>query len=88
MSELLSNFNVSDFLTSMVSSDLNIVTGFLWLIIATVISMIGGAIGGMILAGKDIGYSFSAMLGALFAPAGAIPAILLGFTLLTLLNKY
>ncbi|MBD2302016.1 hypothetical protein H6G80_11380 [Nostoc sp. FACHB-87] len=88
MSELLSNFSVSDFLTSMVSSDINIVTGFLWLIIATVISMIGGAIGGMILAGKDIGYSFSAMLGALFAPAGAVPAILLGFALLTLLNKY
>ncbi|AFY45213.1 hypothetical protein [Nostoc sp. PCC 7107] len=88
MSELLSNFNVSNFLTSMVSSDLNIVTGTVWLVIATIISMIGGAIGGMILAGKDIGYSFSAMLGALFAPAGAIPAMLLGFALLTLLNNY
>ncbi|BAY16137.1 hypothetical protein NIES2109_25880 [Nostoc sp. HK-01] len=88
MSELLSNFSVSDFLTSMVSSDLNIVTALVWLIIATIISMIGGAIGGMILAGKDIGYSFSAMLGAMFAPAGAIPAILLGFALLTLLKTF
>ncbi|MBE9208871.1 hypothetical protein IQ244_20455 [Nostoc sp. LEGE 06077] len=88
MSELLSNFNLSNFLTSMVSSELNIVTGTVWLVIATIISMIGGAIGGMILAGKDIGYSFSAMLGALFAPAGAIPAMLLGFALLTLLNNY
>jgi phage-related minor tail protein len=88
MSELLNNFSVSDFLTSMVSSDINIVTGLVWLIIATIISMIGGAIGGMILAGKDIGYSFSAMLGALFAPAGVIPAILLGFVVLTLLNNY
>ncbi|MBE9005958.1 hypothetical protein IQ259_13090 [Fortiea sp. LEGE XX443] len=88
MSELLSNFSVSDFLTSMVASDINLVTGLVWLIIATIISMIGGAIGGMILAGKDIGYSFSAMLGALFAPAGAIPAILLGFAVLTLLNNY
>ncbi|MCC5640226.1 hypothetical protein LC593_31215 [Nostoc sp. CHAB 5844] len=88
MTEILSNFSVSDFLTSMVSSDINIVTGLVWLIIATIISMIGGAIGGMILAGKDIGYSFSAMLGALFAPAGAIPAIVLGLALLTLLNNY
>jgi hypothetical protein len=88
MSELLNNFNVSDFLTSMVTRDINLVTGLVWLIIATIISMIGGAIGGMMLAGKDIGYSFSAMLGALFAPAGAIPAILLGFAVLTLLHNY
>jgi hypothetical protein len=88
MSELLSNFNVSDFLTSMVSSDINIVTGFVWIIIATIISMIGGAIGGMILAGKDIGYSFSAMLGAFFAPAGVIPAIILGLAVLNLLINY
>ncbi|MBD2446980.1 hypothetical protein H6G76_07335 [Nostoc sp. FACHB-152] len=88
MSEILSNFNVSDFLTSMVSSDINIVTGFVWIIIATIISMVGGAIGGMILAGKDIGYSFSAMLGAFFAPAGAIPAIILGLAVLNLLINY
>jgi len=84
----MSNFSVIDFLTSMVAGDINIVTGLVWVIIATIISMIGGAIGGMILAGKDIGYSFSAMLGALFAPAGAIPAILLGLAVLTLLNNY
>ena len=83
MSESLSNF-----LISMVSSDLNIVTGLVWLFIATIISMIGGAIGGILLAGKDIGYAFSAMLGALFAPAGTVPAILLGFALLTLLKNY
>lgn len=79
---------MSDFLTSMVSSDITIFTGLAWLVIATIISMIGGAIGGMLLAGKEIGYSFSAMLGALFAPAGAIPAIFLGFALLTLLKSF
>ncbi|AUB39586.1 ABC-type spermidine/putrescine transport system, permease component II [Nostoc flagelliforme CCNUN1] len=50
--------------------------------------MVGGAIGGMLLAGKDIGYQFSAMLGALFAPAGVIPAILLGLAALNLLTNY
>lgn len=88
MSNILITLSVSDFLTNMAAGDLNIVTGLLWLVLATVISMIGGAIGGMILAGKDIGYSFSAMLGALFAPAGAIPAIVLGLVLLTLFSHF
>ncbi|MFN6566117.1 hypothetical protein [Dendronalium sp. ChiSLP03b] len=88
MRDILSAPNVSDFLQNMLAGDLNIVTGLLWLVLATVVSMIGGAIGGMILAGKDIGYSFSAMLGALFAPAGAIPAILLGLVILTLWTNF
>ncbi|MBH8577624.1 hypothetical protein I8752_32605 [Nostocaceae cyanobacterium CENA369] len=88
MRDILSNPNMTDFFTNMAAGDLNIVTGLLWLILATVVSMIGGAIGGMILAGKDIGYSFSAMLGAFFAPAGAIPVILLGLAILTLLTNF
>ncbi len=88
MKDILTSPAVNDFLTNMMAGDLNLITGLLWLILATVLSMIGGAIGGMILAGKDIGYAFSAMLGALFAPAGAIPAILLGLAVLTLLQNY
>ncbi|BAZ51906.1 hypothetical protein NIES4103_45650 [Nostoc sp. NIES-4103] len=88
MNHMLSNYTMGDFITNMAAGDLNLTTGLLWLILATVVSMIGGAIGGIILAGKDIGYSFSAMLGALFAPAGAIPAILLGLILLALLSNY
>ncbi|WGV25398.1 hypothetical protein [Halotia branconii] len=88
MKDVLTSPAISDFLTNMATGDLNLVTGLLWLVLATAMSMIGGAIGGMILAGKDIGYAFSAMLGALFAPAGAIPAILLGLAVLTLLQNY
>jgi hypothetical protein len=80
--------NVINFLTSLADGDLNIATELVWLIIATALSMIGGAIGGMLLAGKDIGYHLSAMLGALFAPAGAIPAILLGLAALNFLTNY
>jgi hypothetical protein len=79
---------MDEFLTNMVFGDITLVTGLLWLLIATVISMVGGAIGGMILAGKDIGYSFSAMLGALFAPAGTIPALILGFFALGFLSSF
>ncbi|MEH1837287.1 MAG: hypothetical protein V7L20_00610 [Nostoc sp.] len=80
--------NLINFITSLADGDLNIATEFVWLIIATALSMIGGAIGGMLLAGKDIGYQFSAMLGALFAPAGVIPGILLGLAVLNLLANY
>ncbi|MEH1893949.1 MAG: hypothetical protein V7K94_01285 [Nostoc sp.] len=80
--------NVINFLTSLADGDLNIATELVWLIIATALSMVGGAIGGMLLAGKDIGYQLSAMLGALFAPASVIPAILLGLVALNLLTNY
>ncbi|MEH1937667.1 MAG: hypothetical protein V7L14_28950 [Nostoc sp.] len=88
MRDFLINPNVRDFLTSLADGDLNIATEFVWIIIATALSMVGGAIGGMLLAGKDIGYQFSAMLGALFAPAGVIPAILLGLAALNFLTNY
>ncbi|WP_375468136.1 hypothetical protein [uncultured Nostoc sp.] len=88
MIDILTNLNVRDFLTSLADGDLNIATEFVWVIIATALSMVGGAIGGMLLAGKDIGYQFSAMLGALFAPAGVIPAIILGLAVLNLLTNY
>jgi hypothetical protein len=79
---------MNELLTNMVTGDITLVTGFLWLVVATIISMIGGAIGGMILAGKHIGYTFSATLGALFAPAGAIPAMLFGFVLLNFIDNF
>ncbi|MFM7362915.1 MAG: hypothetical protein ACKO11_00065 [Cuspidothrix sp.] len=70
------------------NTELNLTTGFTWLIIAIILSMLGGAIGGMILAGKDIGYLFSAKIGSLFAPAGIIPALILGLFILNLLANY
>ncbi|MDF5735792.1 MULTISPECIES: hypothetical protein [unclassified Nostoc] len=88
MRDILTTSSVINFLKSLADGDLNLATEFVWLIIATALSMVGGAIGGMLLAGKDIGYQFSAMLGALFAPAGVIPAILLGLAALNFLTNY
>jgi uncharacterized membrane protein len=70
------------------NTELNFATEITWLIIAIVISMIAGAVGGMMLAGKEIGYSFAATIGSLFAPAGVIPAIILGLLMLSFLSKY
>lgn len=87
MSEIFTSPELKHFLTSLASGELNLTTDFTWVIIATILSMIGGAIGGMLLAGKEIGYQFSAMLGSLFAPAGVIPAIILGLIVLNLLTN-
>jgi hypothetical protein len=88
MAEILNIQIVNDLLTSLLAGDLNTITIFLWVLVATVLSLIGGAIGGMLLASKDIGYQLSAILGALFAPAGVIPAILLGLAVLNFLANY
>ncbi|WP_445637457.1 ABC transmembrane type-1 domain-containing protein [Nostoc sp. DSM 114161] len=88
MQDILLTITTGDFLTNLAAGELNLATEFVWLITATVLSMIGGAIGGMLLAGKDIGYQFSAMLGALFAPAGVIPAIIIGLAILNFLTSY
>ncbi|WYM01750.1 MAG: hypothetical protein ACSI46_18875 [Gloeotrichia echinulata DVL01] len=87
MSEIFSVSHLRDFITFFANGDINIITGFVWVLVATVLSMIGGAIGGMLLAGKDIGYNFSAILGGFFGPTGVIPAILLGLLLLNLLQN-
>ncbi len=70
------------------NTELNFTTGFTWLIIAVILSMIGGAISGIILAGKDIGYKFAATIGSLFAPAGVIPAVILGLFILNFLANH
>ncbi len=64
--------------TSFVNGDINLVTGLIWLAIAVAFAIAGGAIGGMVLASKDLGYRLSAMIGGLFGPAAVIPATILG----------
>ncbi|RCJ23534.1 hypothetical protein A6S26_03060 [Nostoc sp. ATCC 43529] len=88
MQDILLTITTGDFLTNLAAGELNITTEFIWLVTATILSMIGGAIGGILLAGKDIGYNLSAMLGALFAPVGVIPAIIIGLAILNLLTSY
>ena len=87
MFELVNDPVFLKFLHSL-NTELNLTTGFTWLIIAVILSMIGGAIGVIILAGKDIGYQFAAIIGSLFAPAGVIPAVILGLFILNLLANH
>lgn len=88
MTDFLTNPSVRELFTSLMADDLNLTTGFVWFLVATVISMIGGAIGGMLLAGRDIGYQFSALLGGLFGPAGVIPGVVLALIIIDLLRSF
>jgi hypothetical protein len=78
---------MTDFLSSLLSGDINLITSLVWLAIAAGLSIVGGAIGGVLLAGKDLGYELAAMTGGLLGPAGVIPAIFLGLLILNFLNN-
>ncbi|RUR84702.1 hypothetical protein ACF3DV_20595 [Chlorogloeopsis fritschii PCC 9212] len=79
---------MTEVFTSLAGNDINLVTVLIYLVIATVLSLVGGAIGGILLAGEELGNQFAAMIGGLFAPAGVIPAIVLGLILLNFCPKF
>lgn len=78
LSELWNDPMVQDLISSFTAGDINLATGMIWLAVAILVSIGGGAIGGMLLAGKDLGYRLAAMIGGLFGPLAVIPATMLG----------
>lgn len=70
------------FVSDLTTGEITLLTALFWLGVASGISIIGGAIGGIWLAGKDIGYRLAAMIGGLFGPAGVIPAVIIGLAIL------
>jgi hypothetical protein len=86
MEEIINDPLINKLITSLAASEVNFATGFVWIVVATIISMAGGAIGGLIIARKDLGYELSAILGGFFGPAGVIPTMLLGLAILNILT--
>jgi hypothetical protein len=86
MEEIINDPLINKLLTSLTTGDINFVTGVIWLIVATIVSMVGGAIGGLLLARDDLGYELSAILGGFFGPAGVIPTMLIGLSVLNILT--
>ena len=82
MTDLETMPSIHIFISNLATGEITILTGIFWLAVASVISIIGGAIGGIWLAGKDLGYGLAAMIGGLFGPAGVIPAIIVGLAIL------
>lgn len=81
---ITANPNFQLFLDNLQAGEITWLTGIFWLAVAAAVSVAGGAIGGVLLASKDLGYSLSAMIGGLFGPVGVIPAVLLGLAVLKL----
>lgn len=82
MHEILNDPLVQGFIHDFVNQNITLLTGPVWLLIAIGFSIIGGAIGGVLLAGKDLGPRLAAMIGGLYGPAAIIPAATLGLALI------
>ncbi|AFY99573.1 hypothetical protein [Calothrix sp. PCC 6303] len=87
MEELINDPIINKIITSLGAGEINFVTGLIWLAVGSIMSMIGGAIGGILLARKDLGYELSAILGGFFGPAGVIPTIILGLAILNVMTS-
>jgi hypothetical protein len=87
MEEIIQDPLIHKIFTSLGSGEINFFTGIIWLLFASIISMIGGAIGGIFLAKKDLGYELSAILGGFFGPAGVIPTIILGLIIINVMTS-
>ncbi|MGB7444785.1 MAG: hypothetical protein WA919_27265 [Coleofasciculaceae cyanobacterium] len=85
MTDLLTNSTIQSFLASLGTGEINLMTGLIWFILAAGLSVVGGAIGGILLAGKDLGYQLAAMIGGLFGPVGVMPAVIVGLVVLKLI---
>ena len=82
MQEILHDPLIQGFIQDFLAQKVTLETGFVWLLIAIAFSILGGALGGVVLAGKELGPRLSAMIGGLYGPAAIIPAATLGLALI------
>ncbi|HIK53869.1 MAG TPA: hypothetical protein IGS37_01610 [Synechococcales cyanobacterium M55_K2018_004] len=78
MNEILNDPLVQQFLADLTAGNITLATSVVWLAFAAAFSIVGGAIGGAVLAGQDLGYRLAAMIGGLFGPAAVLPAAIAG----------
>ena len=69
-------------ITSLVSGEISLITGIVWLLIAIILSMVSGAMSSMLLFGREVGYELSAIFGSFSAPFAVIPTIIFGLILI------
>jgi hypothetical protein len=80
--EVLNTPVIQTFWSNFITGEITLLTGIVWLAVAGAMSIFGGAIGGVLLARKDLGFGLSASIGGLFGPVGVLPAIALGLIVL------
>lgn len=59
-------------------------TGGLFCLLALALGAAGGAVGGVLIGGKHIGYRLSAMMGMVFGPIAALPGVLAALLVLSM----
>lgn len=72
-------------LQQLLSGELTVVTGAIWIAIGFLLSVLGGACAGVVLAGRDLGNELAALMGGMFGPTAAVPAVVAGLLVLQLL---
>jgi uncharacterized membrane protein len=71
-----------DALQQLAGGRLTPITIPVWTLLSIVLSIAAGALAGMQLAGKDLGHSLAALMGAMYGPVAAVPGILAGLIVL------
>jgi hypothetical protein len=71
-----------DALQQLAGGRLTAITIPVWTLLSVVLSIAAGALAGMQLAGKDLGNSLAALMGAMYGPVAAVPGILVGLIVL------
>ena len=74
-----------DMVQAIATGDITWATGWLFCLAALALGALGGAIGGLLVGGKHIGYGMAAMMGTCFGPIAALPGVLLALLSLLLL---
>lgn len=64
---------------------LNMTSILVWTLLAAVLAIAGGALAGILLAGKDLGNQLAAMMGGMFGPVAVVPGVFLGLIILKLI---
>jgi hypothetical protein len=72
-------------ISQLASGHLGFATIAIWTVITALLAILGGALTGMQLAGKDLGRALAASMGAMFGPTAVVPGLLLGLVILTFL---
>jgi hypothetical protein len=62
--------------------DISIIGAAVALIVGTAASIVGGALGGIAVGGKDIGNELAAMMGGFYGPLAGVAGMVLGLIVL------
>ncbi len=76
------SLNLQDFWYNLVDGEITWLTALCFLAIAIIMAIVGGAIGGILLAAKDLGYSVATTIGGLFGMAGVVPTVAIALVVL------